>query len=67
MRGSLFTGNRLESGFALLAHMVNRGLGGKSQLKDFMPHADRDSPQILNSVEDEIGAVMANLNAARVK
>lgn len=49
MRGSLFTGNRLESGFALLAYMVNRAAGGKNEIIDFMPHADREASD-LNSV-----------------
>lgn len=40
MRGSLFNGNRLESGFALLAWMVNKACGGSAEQKDFMPHAD---------------------------
>lgn len=40
MRGSLFTGNRLESGFALIALMINRAVGGKAEQRDFMPHAE---------------------------
>ena len=40
-RGSLHVGMRLEYGFALLATIVNRALGGKANLRDFMPHADQ--------------------------
>lgn len=40
-RGSLHTGLRLENGFALLAVMMNRALGGKARMEDFMPHADQ--------------------------
>lgn len=39
-RGSLHTGLRLENGFALLAVMINRAMGGKAQMDDFMPHYD---------------------------
>lgn len=40
-RGSLNTGLRLENGFALLAVMMNRALGGRAEMSDFMPHADQ--------------------------
>ena len=40
-RGSLNTGLRLENGFALLAVMINRAVGGKATMEDFMPHADQ--------------------------
>lgn len=40
MRGSLFMGNRLESGFALIASLISQAAGGKAQQQDFMPHAD---------------------------
>lgn len=44
-RGSLNVGLRLESGFALLATMVNRALGGKAQMHDFTPHLDSPTSQ----------------------
>ena len=56
MRGSLFTGNRLESGFALLAWIVQKGLGGTREMVDFMPHADR-SAATLQDVIKEFGGV----------
>lgn len=40
MRGSLNVGMRLEAGFALVATMINRGLGGKANPSDFAPHFD---------------------------
>jgi hypothetical protein len=40
MRGSLFVGNRLESGFALLASLTVQAAGGKATQQDYMPHAD---------------------------
>ena len=46
MRGSLFTGNRLESGFALMAYMISRATGNKHEIVDFMPHADRDASDL---------------------
>lgn len=38
-RGSIHPGMRLEWGFALIAMMINRALGGKAELGDYMPHA----------------------------
>lgn len=54
MRGSLFVGNRLESGFALLASMISRAFGGTAEQIDFMPHADRQAAD-LNSVMNILG------------
>jgi hypothetical protein len=39
-RGTTHLGMRLEAGFALLASSINRALGGKASIEDFMPHAD---------------------------
>lgn len=51
-RGSLNVGLRLESGFALLATMVNRALGGKAQMTDFTPHLDKQEPKGMTSPEE---------------
>lgn len=40
LRGSLNLGLRLEEGFALIATTINRALGGKATMHDFMPHFD---------------------------
>lgn len=56
MRGSLFVGNRLETGFALVASMISRAFGGKAEQIDFMPHADKPSAS-LNDVLKEFGGV----------
>lgn len=40
-RGSLNLGLRVENGVAVLAVMMNRALGGKANMEDFMPHADQ--------------------------
>lgn len=40
LRGTLFVGNRLETGFALMATMISKATGGKAEMRDFMPHAD---------------------------
>ena len=37
-RGSLNVGLRVEAAVAVLALQVNRALGGKAELHDFMPH-----------------------------
>lgn len=39
--GTLNLGRRLELGTALIALQVNRGAGGKAELVDFMPNAER--------------------------
>jgi hypothetical protein len=39
-RGSLHLGMRLDRGFALLAYIINRALGGKAEMDDYMPYAD---------------------------
>jgi hypothetical protein len=39
-RGTLNLGLRLEAGFALIAWTINRALGGKAEMQDFMPHFD---------------------------
>jgi len=36
--GLLNIGPRLEQGFAMLAAQINRALGGKAKVTDFMPH-----------------------------
>jgi hypothetical protein len=41
--GTLNMGTRVEQGFALVAMMVNRSVGGKSELSDFLP--DRSEPE----------------------
>lgn len=40
-RGSLNIGSRVERGFALVATIVSRAVGGKAKMEDFMPHADK--------------------------
>jgi hypothetical protein len=39
-RGTLNLGLRLEAGFALIAWTINRALGGKAEMLEFMPHFD---------------------------
>ena len=41
-RGTLHVGMRLEYGFALIAMSINRALGGKATLHDFMPHVEQE-------------------------
>jgi len=38
--GTLHLGMRLEEGFALLAWVINRALGGHAEITTYMPHAD---------------------------
>ena len=45
-RGSLFMGNRLESGFALIAWMIHRALGGKKEMDFFMPHWEQPQQSV---------------------
>jgi hypothetical protein len=46
MRGSINLGNRLESGFALMAWMFQKVHGGTAEQADFMPHLDRQPADI---------------------
>lgn len=45
-RGSLNLGMRLEGGFALLASMINRALGGHAKPDDYMPHYEAPEASI---------------------
>ena len=54
-RGSLHLGMRLESGFALLAHMVNRALGGHASIEDYMLHGDEKEASI-----DDVMKILAS-------
>lgn len=38
-RGPMDMGARMETGFALLATMINHANGGKAKMRDFMPYA----------------------------
>lgn len=49
-RGSLNDGMRLEGGFALIAMMISRAMGGKAEMADFMPHVEKDDPLSIDSV-----------------
>lgn len=45
-RGSLNVGMRIEAAVAVLATQVNRALGGKAEMTDFMPYWDQPEPTI---------------------
>jgi hypothetical protein len=49
-RGTLNLGLRLEAGFALIATTINRALGGKAEMQDFMPHFDQHQEASLEDV-----------------
>lgn len=52
--GSLNIGSRLEYGFALIAKQINRALGGKAEITDFMPHFEPVAPSLDEAVESWI-------------
>lgn len=60
-RGSLNLGLRIEAGFALVAVQINRALGGKAKLKDFMPHVGRDE-EAEGSIQDVMSVLMGAVN-----
>jgi hypothetical protein len=62
MRGNFNIGSRLESGVALLAWLVNNGLGGKATQRDYMPHADAEEQP---APATALGDVMAILGGKR--
>lgn len=43
-RGSLHLGMRVERGFALVASRVIHAAGGKSEMRDYMPHYEEPEP-----------------------
>jgi hypothetical protein len=45
-RGTIHVGMRLEAGFALIAMILNRALGGTSTVFDFMPHVEEPETSI---------------------
>ncbi|VVO24023.1 hypothetical protein [Pseudomonas fluorescens] len=44
--GSLNTGRRIELSGAIVALQTNRTGGGKAELTDFMPHAERPAVEL---------------------
>lgn len=45
-RGSLNVGQRVEAAVAVLATQINRALGGKAEVIDFLPHWDQPEVDI---------------------
>lgn len=45
-RGSLNVGQRVEAAIAVLATQINRALGGKAEVIDFLPHWDQPEVDI---------------------
>lgn len=45
-RGPLHLAVRMDHGFALIATMVNHGLGGKAEMSDFLPYADEPAASL---------------------
>lgn len=56
-RGSLNVGMRLENGFALLAVMINRALGGKAKMEDYMPHYEQQPADLADVMKLVSGGV----------
>ena len=44
--GGLNVASRMEQGFALLAMMINRSVGGKAELEDFLPDRSQPEPEV---------------------
>ena len=40
-RGTIHIGMRLENSTAVLAFLINRAVGGKAEMSDFMPHSEK--------------------------
>lgn len=49
-RGSLNTGARIELGFALLAALVVKAMGGRAQMQDFMTSPEEDEEATIEDV-----------------
>lgn len=54
-RGPLHMIPHADSGFALLATLINNALGGKAEMTDFMPYADKQPASI-----EDVFKVIAN-------
>lgn len=50
--GTLNLGRRMELSTAIIALQVNRGNGGKAELVDFMPYAERPELDLEQAVEE---------------
>ena len=59
-RGTLNLGLRIEAGFALLATQINRALGGKAKIEDFLPQRKQPDTDVAASAQD-IFALLTNV------
>ena len=57
-RGTVHIGMRLEACTALLAMVINRSVGGKATMDDFLSHFDERQP----TVEEAMKELMAGVN-----
>lgn len=55
-RGTLNLGLRLEVGFALIAWCINQAMGGKAEMRDFMPHLDEPEATLTDVMSILTGA-----------
>jgi len=57
-RGTFNLGVRMELGFAMLALKIDRALGGKAQLEDFMPWTRHEEEEREATLDDVMGILM---------
>ena len=43
---------RQDNGFALIAMLINRGLGGKAEMSDFLAYGKNDDDELMTNPED---------------
>jgi hypothetical protein len=58
MRGTLNFGTRMEFGFAMLAVMMNRALGGHAEMTEFMPYLHGADEEERDATIDEVMTIL---------
>ena len=56
-RGSLNPGLRIDAAVAVLATQINRALGGKAEMQDFLPYHDEPEAASIDDIAKIFGAV----------
>lgn len=65
--GTLNIGMRLEMGFAMLAHVTNNTMGGKTKLEDFLPRREPEAAAALTDVFSLIQSKARGVNSGDQK
>jgi hypothetical protein len=64
-RGPLNLGLRLEMGFAMLAHVTNGSMGGKSKLEDFLPNREEPEQEKTASLSEVFAMIKSRVKEVK--